>query len=224
MYFISLKYERTVQVGDKTRLDASKSYGTPDELPISTLEIRPETSGIFYDVSSNKFLDYTSETDGIKAVTVKINGTIEKEYAIVVLTEVEDHLFSEDADLIPHEQDICNFLRDGRNTFKDIHRQAQRIILADLDEKRIWDNNGNRLSKHAIVDIEEVREWSKYLTLRLLFESQSNATDDIFSTKAQKYKEMELKASNRAALRLDLNGDGEEDAPIDLVSTTLLRR
>ena len=63
------------------------------------------------------------------------------------------------------------------------------------------------------------------MTLRLIFEGLSNALDDIFHEKALRYMEMESKARNRAALRLDRDNDGETDViKTDLRSVGLYRR
>jgi hypothetical protein len=94
-----------------------------------------------------------------------------------------------------------------------------------LDEKRIWDTQGNRLTLDAITDVVEVKDWSKFMTLRLIFEGISNATDDVFHEKALRYKALEVEARNRAALRLDRDGDGETDVTkLDMRSIFMVRR
>ena len=72
--------------------------------------------------------------------------------------------------------------------------------------------------------IEEVNDWSKFLTLKMIFEGLSNATDDIFHEKASRYAEMAFQASNRAQLRLDKDGDSVAEPAIDLMSGSLIRR
>lgn len=221
--FPHLQTESTVQVNDKTRLNASKSFGSAGG-SISKIEIDPDGSG-FIDVTADQYLDWQYSTTGNKTATVRLNDVDTATRTINILSIVEDKLFSSDDELIAHEPDVLNWVRDGRNTFLDIHRRSQEIIIAWLDEHRIWDTSGNRLTKDDVIDIEEVNEWSKYQTLALIFEGLSNAVDDIFAQKASRYRELRDGARNRAALRLDRNGDGETDSvKYDKFSTLLRRR
>ena len=226
--FPVLEIETTLQVNDRTRLSGLKSYNTPDIADITLWEIEPEAAAGFIDVTTNKYLDYQYTTDGDKVVTLRVdNGStpVTASKTITVVTIVDDNLFSSDPELVPHEPNILNWTREGRNSFLDVHRTAQDRILTWLDEHRIWDTTGNRLTKAAITDIEEVNDWSKFMALKLIFEGISNATDDIFHEKALRYNEMMTSARNRAALRLDRDGDGNEDiTKIDLRSYGMYRR
>jgi hypothetical protein len=135
-----------------------------------------------------------------------ITGT---SYGYVKLySEEGDNLFSSDSDLVSHEPDLMSWLPAGKNSYKYAHRRAQEMILGYLDEKGYTDHYKNKLLIDAIVDIDEVKEWSKFLTLRLIFKGFINATDDVFTKKADSYLIEEKNARNRAVLRLDLNGDG----------------
>jgi hypothetical protein len=214
MIFPVLKLENIVQIGDQTRLDARKSYTTPDEASITLIEIEPEASSGFLDITSSQFLDYQYSTDGDKSVSLRIttDGAPETfSKTITVISETDDKLFSTDEELTPHEPDILEYVRSGRNSFLNVHRTAQDRILTWLDEHRITDSNGDRLTKDAIVDIEEVNDWSKFMVLRMIFEGLSNSVDDIFSAKALSYRELEATARNRSQIRLDRDGDGEID-------------
>lgn len=228
MIFPVLKLEDVLQVNDRTRLDATATYITPDEAPITLIEIEPEASAGFIDITSTQFLDWQYPTDGVKSVTLRVTtdgGPESYSEDITVLTAVADKLFSGDKELTPYEPNILSWVREGRNSFLDVHRAAQDRILTYLDENRIWDIEGNRLTKEDIIDIQEVNDWSKFMVLKLIFEGVSNALDDIFFEKANRYKAMEVKARNRAAIRLDRDGDGEEDIQkTDLRSVGLFRR
>ena len=107
-----------------------------------------------------------------------------------------------------------------------MHRNAQDRVLTWLDERRITDTSGNRLTKDAIIDIEEVNDWSKFMVLRLIFEGLSNSVDDIFSIKSEKYRELENIAKNRSMIRLDRDGDGsiDDESPVDLRTFRLKRQ
>jgi hypothetical protein len=228
MIFPNLKLESIVQVDDKTRLDGQESYITNDEAAITLIEIEPETAAGFIDVTEDKYLDYQYATSGDKTVSIRITTdgaptTITKQ--IVVISEVDDKLFSKDSDLVTHEPDILEYVREGRNSFLDVHRMAQTRIVAWLDEHRIWKTDNSKLTKDDLTDLEEFSQWSKFLVLRYIYEGLSNATDDIFWEKRNRYMSLEEAARNRGALRLDRDGDGETDTTlVNMRSLNLVRR
>ena len=111
------------------------------------------------------------------------------------------------------------------------HRKAQEIIIAYLDEQKIWKNDGTRISKQdiaAITDpdvVDQFKQWSTYQTLLIVFESIKVSGADIFETKKDYYKDLRNGARKRSALRLDLDGDNVTDTiPYDLRSLRLIRR
>lgn len=229
MIFPVLKLEDIVQTDDQTRLDGSRSYITPDESPITIIEIEPEVGAGFIDITSIQYLDYQYSTAGDKDVTLRIttNGApTQITKTLTIISVADDKLFSSDEELTSHEPDILNYVASGRNSFLNIHRNAQDRILTWLDEHRITDKNGDRLTKDAIIDTQEVNDWSKFMVLRLIFEGLSNSVDDIFSIKAQKYSSMEAESRNRSQLRLDRDGDGstDDESAVDLRTFRLVRK
>lgn len=218
MLFPVLELESVVQVDDKTRLSALKSYISKDETPITLVEIEPESGAGFIDVTGTGlddfYLDWQYSADGAKTVSLRLtnaSGSSLVTKDVTIVTKANDYLFSNDSDLISYEGDLLNYVRAGRNSYLDKHRAAQSKILSYLDEKGITDKDGDRLTKAAIVNVEEVKEWSIALTLSIIFEEISNAIDDIFADKSAKYKQMALTHKNRAFLRLDKDGDGDAD-------------
>lgn len=215
MIFPNLEVEPVVQVLDKTRLDASKTFTTPNEAAISLIRIKPSATDSFIDVTSLMYLDWAYLTDGNKTVTVEVTTdgapvTITKD--ISVLTEANDYLFSNDSDLVDKESDILKWVSPGRASFKDKHRAAQKLIVSYLNDiKGFRDASDNRLTKASLIDKEEVRQWSVFLTLRLIFQSLSNAVDDVFDKKSRYYSDFEELYKNKSLLVLDLNGDNVKD-------------
>lgn len=214
MIFPVLELESVVQVNDRTRLDAGKTYISPDEAAITLVEIQPAASEAFIDVTSNRYLDWQYSTDGTAAVVVRVTTdgsptTFTKDLS--VLSVADDKLFSADSELLPYEPNILDYVREGRNSFLDIHRASQDRILKWLDENRYWNKQGEPLTKEDIINLDEVNDWSKFMTLRYIFEGLSNATDDIFHQKSLRYKDLELQARDRARFRVDINGDGDVD-------------
>lgn len=215
MIFNVLELESIVQVGDKTRLDARKTFVSPDESVITLVEIEPEAGSGFIDVTENYYLDWQYSTDGDKAIQLRVTTDGSPELltkTLTIITEADDKLFSKDSELLPYEPNILQWVREGRNSFIDVHRESQSRILQYLDERGIWDDDGNRLTKDAIINIEEVKDWSKFSTLRRIFEGLSNSNDDVFAEKARKYSDLEMNSRERCAIRLDKDGDGEEDS------------
>jgi hypothetical protein len=212
MIFCVVQNEKLVQENDKTRIDLSGSFSPDGEL-ITKYEV--SFDGIeFYDITSNKYIDWLFLVEDSYQVLARVSGAYSehtKAVNIDVLSADSDKLFSDDSDLISCENDIMGFVRDGRNSFIDIHREAQRRILKRLDEMKIWDADGDKLTKEAIVDIDEVNTWSKYYVLEMIFGSLADTVDDIYSVKNKNYSTLRKHAEEHCIVGLDLNGDGEED-------------
>jgi len=230
--FPRIKLEKTLQVDDKTRLDGTKSYKSKDEAAITAVEIDPGDGAGYIDVynadSDNWFLDYQYASAGDKTVQIRVTtdgSPTNVSTTLTVVTAAADYLFSNDADLVTHEPDILKWVTDGRDSFLNLHRRSQELIMAFLDEKGLTDSSGDRLTKAAIIDIEETRQWSTFLCLRLIFEGLSNAIDDIYSEKAKRYEKLEQQARNRFILRIDLDGDGDAEVGEGfLLSNVRIRR
>jgi hypothetical protein len=231
--FPNLIAETTVQVNDRLRLDASKSFASKDEAAITAVEIEPEAAAGFISVFSTKqndwFLDWEYATDGAKAITVRITtdgAPVSRAFTVNAITSANDKLFSNDADLQIHEVNILKWLPDGKNSFKYLHRRAQDLIIAWLDEQGFVNVFDTKFDKNDILDIEEVRQWSTFMVLKLIFESISNSVDDVFDQKARKYHSEELIHKKRAVLRIDIDGDGVVDSfeDINISSSRVFRR
>lgn len=215
--FPHIELEEVVQVNDKTRLNATKSFISKGEEPITLVRIEPEAGAGFVDITgtpikaSNWFLDWEYSTDGTKAVTVEITtdgAPVTETKTIEVLTELDDNQFCKDTDLQALEHDILKWVREGRATFKDVIRRAKRLIMKDLEEFGVVDSNGNKLTEAAIVDKEEVREWATYWSLYLIFNSSNNQAEDILKQKASMYFQKGKDSRTKAYFRYDWNGDG----------------
>lgn len=213
--FPNLELEAIVQVDDKTRLDATKTFASKDGPAITQVEIKPEASGTYIDVTGTKqtdwFTDWQYSSAGTKTVSIRVNGTDVVTKTLSVVTEVADALFAADSDLISEEPDVLKYVKKGRNSFKDIHREVQTSIVKLLNDKGYLFSDGTKITKDAIVDKTEVREWAKYLALHLIYNAQSNVLDDIFARKSALYDSKAKLAAQTTVLRLDLNKDGIGD-------------
>lgn len=237
MIFPVLENEAVVQIGDMTRLSACRSFVSKGSEAITKVEIQPDELSDFIDVtsqlgSSEWYLDWSYEGDTrIALAAVRISTTdgedpVVMTKAISVVSVVDDNLFSADADLTALEPDVIKYTPGGRNSFLNVHREAQIKILEGLDESGVTGSNGHKLTKAAVVDVTEVRAWSRDLTLHLIFKGLINAVDDVFTAKARWYAGEVEKRKARAILRLDLNGDGslEQCEGLSFATMDLVRR
>lgn len=200
------------QPGEKFRLDLTRSFVHPGDNSIQTMTATID--GEVFNIVQNKIVDYAFDTTGEKTIAVYAecggsgHPSTSKNFTITVVAASSENLFSDDNDIVGLEPDILNYLPEGRAQYLYVAREAQDRILTSLDERGITDTDGNRLTAASVVDTEEVNDWSKYLVLQFIFESLSNAIDDIFHEKALRYRDMVNQAKNRAFLRLDYDGDG----------------
>ena len=176
-------------------------------------------------------LTYTSaEVETVdKEITITTNdgsGDTIITHNILVISKSSDRLFSTDAMLKVLEPSILKWVVAGRSSYKDIHRAAQTEIFAWLDKNGYVDIFRDKFTKIAAVLPEEFKEWSKFLTLRLIFDGISNKEDDLFFKKARQYKGREVFFRDRAILRLDVDGDGTVDIGegLDVRSARVFRK
>jgi len=229
MIFPHLELEAVVQVNDRTRLNASKSFVTQNESAISLIQIRPIAGGDFINVTSDMFLDWQYAASGTVSITARVTASgasAEVTSTVSVLTSTSDKLFSTDSDLRLQESDILSWVEAGRNSFLNIHRRVQKLIVEQLRREGFVDVDGVPYTKSAFVDVEEVKQWSTFWVLQLIFESISNATDDIFHEKAKRYSALRLSWEKSVLLRIDTDGDGtvDTDEGVDTAFPFVARR
>lgn len=230
--FPVVEMESVVQVLDKTRISATKSFVSKDNVAITLVEIEPEAGNGFIAVTGTSYKDwyldwsYSGATRTVTAsVRITAGTTVTVTKVISVVTAVDDMLYSSDADIIALEPDILKWVPEGRSSYLNVHREAQGKILDWLAEAGITDVDGNRLGKDRIVDVDEVKSWSKYLVLSLIFRGIYNSVDDVFSDKASFYASQAKDRADRTKVRLDLDGDGETSLAedVNLQSRDLVR-
>lgn len=225
MSFPIIKGESIVQVGDKVRFDVSSSFLKNGET-LTSLEVRPD--GVtFYNVTSSKYLDWLyfspATTTAVLRMTTSL-GQFTANLTVNVLSAADDKLFSSDNDILQHESDVMRFLPKGYSSFNHVHRSAQSIILDSLMQRGIYNTQNVPLTKDNIYNILEVKHWSKYLVLQMIYSNVQNEVNDVFAQKATQYRELTERAAQRAFLTLDKDEDGIPDANIDLRVGRLVRR
>jgi hypothetical protein len=176
------------------------------------------------------FLDTQYSSAGSKTVSLRVTTDGAPQVftkTVLVLSEVDDHLFSSDNDLVQHEPDIMKWLRAGRNSWLDYHRRSQALILDWLAQARIFDAKGDRLTKASILVIEDIKNLSIYWTLANIFLSLSNKPDDVFRAKADLYFGLVADYKNTGRIQFDWNNNGlvdEIEKHYDLKSFKMVRR
>ena len=233
MLFPKIGAESVLQVNDKTRISGTRSYVSKDEAALTVVEIEPETGAGFIDVFStsykNWYLDYEYATDGAKVVTLRVdNGStpVTSSFTINVLTVADDNLFSSDDDISTVKTDVLRWLPSGKSSFKYVHRRAQTELMKFFDSIGKTDIDGLELTKAAIVDINEVKLWSTYLSLMLISNDFQNDVDDVFRAQVEGFNSEMLRWRKDAFVRLDIDGDGivNKHEGVNLLSFDLVRR
>lgn len=217
--FGKITTEKLVQVLDKTRISAEKTFVTPDESAITAVRIKPSAADSYIDVfdvdQRNWFLDWKYFAAATETITLEVtntSGVFTFTDTIEIISTTSDALFSSDYQLISHEHDLYKWLPDGKDSFIFMHRRAQQLILDTLDRAQVRDASGNKITKTHIVDKTEVAEWSKWLTLMLIMDWVSNAADDVYHKKAREYEKKANDSARKASLWYDWDLSGVIDA------------
>lgn len=231
MIFGILKSDNKVFSGDKINFDARESFLAPgiSLAAIPNYEFSVDAGVTWYDISAKKVIDWVFTTIGTKTVSLKITTTTTDETFtkdIEVLDLEDANLFSNDDDLISYEPDVYKYLPKKWSSWNSLHYEAQKYIVQWLDDKAIFDKSGNKYAAEDILDIQEVREFSMMKVLELIFRGNSNQAGDIFSIKADEYKQLLDHKASKAHLRLDFNKNGESDLgeSTNLMSVNLIRQ
>lgn len=216
MIFLNCLTEELVQANDKTRIDVSRSFVSGDG--ITDIEIQPEAGGDYisvYNLDQDKwFLDWSYATDGDKVISVRATdgtSTVSQNFNIKIISEEEDNLYSKDSQLFSIESELKRYLPPGRNSFKNVHREAQSRILNYLDRKRIWNDNGEPYSKTQINLHGELQKWSLYEAALIIYSDLFVSVGDKFAEKINEYKSLRNIERDRGALRIDKDNSGVID-------------
>lgn len=223
-----------VRVGDKIRINATRSFTSKDEAAITLVEVQPEASESFIDVTGSSsddwFLDWSySGTSRTVTVTLRITtdgAPVTVSNTISVLAESDDKLFSTDQDLIEKEDEILDLLPDGYSSFNHRHRAAKKDIIDWFDEMGYRNYDQSKISEDEILNVEEIRRWSLNLTLSRIFFDNSNSTEDKFYEKYRDYDSQVKETLNRRQFGIDLNKDGNQETGEQVIvdSLRLVRR
>lgn len=211
-----IKTDDQVYAGDKLRIDVSSSFLTPD-LTFATVshEISVDSGVTWYNVTAKKYVDWIFTTTGTKTISLRLSTTEPASQTftkdITVLNLATAGLFSKDFDLYNLEPEIDQYLPKKWSSWNIVHKRTQDWIIDFLDEKGIFNEKGEKYTVADIMDVQQVKQLSTYKTLQFIFEGNSNIVGDLFSVKAEKYKQMANTKSSRSQLSLDFNDNAVAD-------------
>lgn len=212
MIFINCIKESLVQVGDKTRIDVSTSFVSGAGITDITIDPTGSDATSVFDADQSKwYLDWAFDSSGTKTITVEATDgvtTIAQTFDIEVVSEEDDNLYSNDSQIFAIESELRRYIPDGKNSFKNLHREAQSRILNFLDRKRIWNDDGSPYSKTQVNIYDELNKWSLYETLFIIYTDLFISVGDKFAEKVNQYKELRNYERERASVRIDKDGNG----------------
>lgn len=232
MIFINCINEGLVQVNDKTRIDVSRSFVSGDVITDITItpEIGESAVSVYNADQKRWYLDWQFATDGTKTITVEATdgvSTVSQNFTIDVISEADDNLYSNDQQIFKIEQELLKYIPPGRNSYKNIHREAQSRILNYLDRKRIWNDDGEPYTKDQLNLYGELSLWSLYETILMIYQDLYVSVGDKFAEKINEYKALRNYERDRGAIRIDKNNNQvlDESTEIqELKSYRLIRR
>ncbi|MEM4359730.1 MAG: hypothetical protein QXT45_04320 [Candidatus Bilamarchaeaceae archaeon] len=238
MIGLLIQHDGVVRVGDKIRIDASKTFATKGHPSITKVEIRPDSSSSFIDVSGpgpslnpkNWFLDWVYQTDGIKNIELLVTDSATNTHSttstITALLPQDDKLFADDHDILAYDSDILSYLPESRSSWRHIHREVKTLILAHLRDRRIRNPDGTDLDFDQIKISSQLRELAAIWSLKIIYWNLSNKIDDKFFQKHQETAKMLATLLSRGDLGIDFDTDGQisELERVDLRSKFLTRQ
>ena len=216
----ALTYTVTVDKDEKMTIAATGSFSlTPNEgtnRDTSILPILGFTTKVGFD--DTKWSSVTTIKGAVirylpRKITLSVtnpSGTVTQDKFVKVYSVEGDSLFSDDGDLISKKGDILKWVRPGRNSFLDYHRQAQSDIMDHFRGDGRVDINSEPYEVKNFVHKGDLKEWSTYTALRLIFDDLSNDVEDIFDDEARRHEAKEQRLRNRI-VRVDIDNDGKSD-------------
>lgn len=205
-----IKCDDAVYAGDKILIDVSQSFLSPDlAFATTSHEISFDSGVTWINVSINKYIQWIIQTPGTIPIQLRISTTAPSSQVFTKQINILDlsiaDLFSTDADIKQYEPNIDSYLPEKWSSWNMIHKTAQAWIIDLLDEKRIFNKNGEKYSAKDIMDKQQVKQLSCYKALEFIFEGNSTVVGDLFSIKRDKYLSLSNEKSAKSQIALDFN-------------------
>ncbi len=134
-------------------------------------------------------------------------------------------LFSEDNDINQEEANLDRLLAKGDTNFNRYHLAARNEIVQTYrnggNYKKVTQDDKSEqienITQWDIIDIGDIKQASKYLTLAKLYDDLSENVDDKSAIKSRRYMDKYGKAFDLFFNRLDLNDDGDYKQEDELI-------
>jgi hypothetical protein len=125
-------------------------------------------------------------------------------------------VFSDDQDLNGIYPGITQYLQPSEDSFILRHENSRDLIVQDirnqgLRKKRELASYYENIDAWDFLEVEEVKNWSAYLTLANIFSSLQSNTTDLYKEKADDYEEKAEFYKAQFYLSIDKDGDGLKD-------------
>ena len=118
-------------------------------------------------------------------------------------------IYSGDADLAEEYPGVMELLPENATSFINFHASSRKDIVQKLRGK--FTANGNLLTQFDLLNNEEVKQASKYLTLSKIFAWLSDAPGDKWSLKSEAFYGSAIDYLNNVTLTIDSNDNGTID-------------
>lgn len=237
MIGLIIQHDSLVRVGDKIRIDCTKTFAAKGSPAITQVRIRPESAHSFIDVtgpsvninSKNWFLDWVYESDGNKTITLEVtdsaSNVVTKDSVVSVLLPQNDKTFASDTELQAYDSDILSYLPESRSSWNHVHREVRRRILAYLRDRRVFMPDGSEIPIERLLVVNELREIAAIWALKIIYWDLSNKIDDKFFQKYQETEKLLNSLLSKGDLGIDFDDDGSLSGleRVDLRSMTMNR-
>lgn len=228
MIFGIIKCDDKVFTGDKLRIDLSESFLTPDQVyAVVSHEVSLDAGATWFNISNKKTIDWLFSSAGTKTITARISTTAPDVQTftktITVLDLTAQKLFSSDSELYKYEPEIDQYLPKRWSSWNLVHLKAQEYIMDWLDEKRLFNQDGEKYVVADLLDKDQVKQFATYKALEFIFEANSNVADDLYAQKRNKYLALANEKAAKSQISLDYNKNGIADERTDLLTVGLYR-
>ena len=141
-------------------------------------------------------------------------------------------VFSDDEDLKGVYPYVTGYLTGQEKTFILRHENSRDLIIQDIRTRGFRKTNAQKtryenIDAWDLMDINEVRMWSTYLTMENIFSSLQSQEGDLYKEKSIEYKAKAEFYKNLVYLTLDKDDDGivsNTESAQDISTRRLVRR
>lgn len=138
--------------------------------------------------------------------------SLEQDYILPLTFIGFGMVFSSDSDLLEDRPTIMSHLGELKS-FIGFHQSSRNDIVQQFNSNLNFKYNGefSRIEPFDLLEISEVKDAAKYLTLQKIFDWLSDNVDDKYSQLASQYETKFGRSFNSAFITIDKNDNGKAD-------------